>query len=81
MTLTEIQAIAFEIAMLSTKGLDVNDPEPKYRLRTLAGNFSGLHLVCLMYVGFKRFAPEQSVGFDLSQEYAAAEALRKAKKG
>ena len=28
-----------------------------------------------MYVGFKLFAPEQDIGFDLSKEAAAAEAL------
>ncbi|MCU0797943.1 MAG: hypothetical protein MUF31_18635 [Akkermansiaceae bacterium] len=29
---TEIQKIAFEIAMLGTRGLDVNSPEQKYTL-------------------------------------------------
>lgn len=28
-----------------------------------------------MYVGFKRFVPEQDIGFDLSKEYATAQAL------
>lgn len=47
----------------------------KYRLASVPGSYSGLHLVCLMYVGFKMFAPEQDVGFDLSKEYGAAKAL------
>ncbi len=48
---------------------------PKYQLKSLPGNFSGLHLVCLMYVAFKSIAPDTDVGFDLSKEYAAAQAL------
>lgn len=81
MTLAEIQNISFEVATLGTKGLDVNDPTRRYRLRTLSGEFSGLHLVCIMYVGFKRFAPEQNVGFDLSKEYDAALALHEQQRG
>jgi hypothetical protein len=70
-----VQRIAFEIAMLGRHGSDGNDPNQKYQLKSLKGSFSGLHLVCLMYVGFTLFAPEQDVGFDLSKEYAAAQAL------
>ena len=71
----EVQRIAFEIALLGQRGLDVNDPAQKYHLKSLAGSFSGLHLVSLMYVGFKQIAPEQDIGFDLSREYAAAKSL------
>jgi Flp pilus assembly protein TadD len=72
---SEVQRIAFEIAMLGRSGLDVNDSAPKYQLKSLPGSFSGLHLMCMMYVGFKLIAPEQDIGFDLSKEYAAAKAL------
>jgi Flp pilus assembly protein TadD len=75
MTHAAIQEIAFEIAALGTRGLDVNDPERKYRLRSLRGEFSGLHLVCLMYVGFQVIAPETVIGFDLRREYDAARRL------
>jgi Flp pilus assembly protein TadD len=75
MSPSEVQRIAFEIAMLGMKGLNVNDPAQKHSLKSLPGSFSGLHLACLMYVGFKIIAPEQDVGFDLSKEYAAAQAL------
>jgi Flp pilus assembly protein TadD len=75
LTSSEVQAVAYEIAMLGRKGLDTNDPTKKYKLRTLPGDFSGLQLVCLMYVAFKSIAPEMDVGFDLSKEYAAAQAL------
>ena len=71
----EVQKIASEIALMGQTGLDTNDPTQKYELKTLPGNFSGLHLVCLMYVAFKSTAPEMDIGFDLSKEYAAAQAL------
>jgi tetratricopeptide (TPR) repeat protein len=73
--LAEVQRIAFEIAMLGRKGFDVNEPAQKYQLQSLPGSFSGLHLVCIMYVGFKLIGPEQDIGFDLSKEYAAAKAM------
>jgi hypothetical protein len=71
----EVKQIATEIALKGRTGLDTNDPAPKYQLKSLPGDFSGLNLVCLMYVAFKSFAPEMDIGFDLSKEYAAAQAL------
>ena len=71
----DIRKIAFEIAMLGTKGLDVNDPAQKYQLRSLPGRFSGLHLVSIEYVGFKLVDPSVDLGFDLSQEYRQAQLL------
>jgi tetratricopeptide (TPR) repeat protein len=75
----EIQKISFEIAMLGTRGLGVNDPEQKYKLNSIPGKFSGLHLLCIEYVGFQLIDPSIDLGFDLSAEYA--EALRMHKKG
>ena len=40
----KVQAIAFEIAVLNSSGLDVNNPQPKYELKELSGKFSGLNL-------------------------------------
>jgi len=71
----DIQRISFEIAMLGRTGLNVNDPERKYRMKSLPGEYSGLQLVCLMYVGFKIIAPEQDIGFDLAKEYAMAKTM------
>ena len=68
----EVQAVAFEVGLLGHRGLDVSDPEKTYSLRSLPGKFTGLHLMSLMYVGFKQVAPEIDIGFDLSPEYAAA---------
>jgi hypothetical protein len=72
MTEKEIQAIGFEIAILGQRGLDINDPDQKYSLRTLPGEFSGLHLCSIMYAAFKQFAPNEDVGIDFSKEYDAA---------
>jgi tetratricopeptide (TPR) repeat protein len=75
MSRQEVQKVGFEIAILGQSGLDTNDSKQKYTLRSLPGNFSGLHLVSLMYVAFKIIAPDHDVGFDLSKEYQAALAL------
>lgn len=72
----ELKRIATEIALKGRTGLDTNDPAPKYQLKSLPGNFSGLNLVCLMYVAFKSIAPETDIGFDLSKENAAAKSMR-----
>ena len=80
MTPDKVQQVGFEVAMLGMSGLDVNDPTPKYRLKSLPGTFSGLHLVSLEYVSFKQFAPEMDIGFDLSTEYRSAQTLFERKK-
>jgi tetratricopeptide (TPR) repeat protein len=75
MSKEEVRAVAFEIAMLGTRGLDVNDPSQQYQLRSFPGRFSGLHLVAIEYVGFKIVDPNVDLGFDLSQEYRHAQLL------
>jgi len=75
MSKDDIRKTTFEIAMLGTKGLDVNDPAQKYQLRSLPGRFSGLHLVSIEYVGFKLVDPSVDLGFDLSEEYHHAQLL------
>lgn len=56
-SVAEVQRITFEIAMLGERGLQVNDATRKYTLKSLPGEFSGLHLVCIEYVGFKKLNP------------------------
>ena len=68
----EVRRITYEIAMLGMNGLDVNDPAKKYSIKSLPGDYSGLHLLCIEYVGFKQIDPSVDLGFDLSKEYAAA---------
>lgn len=72
MSADDVQKIGFEIAMLGTRGIDVNNPDSRYTLKNLPGEFSGLHLLSIQYVAFKQIAPEQNIGFDLSVEYQAA---------
>jgi len=72
---SEVQKITFEIAMLGTRGLDVNDSAQKYTLRSMPGKFSGLHLLCIEYVGFQILDPSVGIGFDLSKEYAEAKVI------
>ncbi len=58
LTKTRIREIAFEIAVLGRSGLDYASPAQQYSLNSLPGEtFSGLQLMCLMYVGFKRVEP------------------------
>ena len=66
------QTIAFEIGMLGRNGLDINSPEQKYSLKSLEGKFSGLQLVCYMYVGFKQIDSSMDVGIDFANEYKQA---------
>jgi hypothetical protein len=68
----EVQKIAFEIAMLGSRGPDVNDPTERYQLQSIPGKYSGLHLVCIQYVGFQIINASLDLGFDLSAEYQAA---------
>lgn len=76
MSQSQIQSIGVEIAILGQNGLDINDPDPKYSLRSLPGAFSGLHLCSIMYAAFKQFAPHEDVGIDFSKEYEAAVSMR-----
>lgn len=61
-----------EIAQLGTNGLEINDPDVRYRLKSLEGDFSGLHLLCLMHVGIKTFDPSADSGSGLDKEYDMA---------
>ncbi len=71
------QEVALEIALLGQRGLDINDSEQKYSLKTLPGKYSGLHLLALMYTAFKQIDPKMDSGADFSQEYAIATQSRK----
>jgi hypothetical protein len=76
MTTDEVRRVAFEIAMLGRNGLDYASPDEKYKLQSISDrSFSGLHLMCLMYAGFKRVAPEHDVGMDLNDPFLTAISL------
>ncbi len=67
-----MQQIALEIAMLGSSGLSINDPERKYNLQNLPGQFSGLQLLSYMYAAFQQIDPSVDMGADFAKEYAMA---------
>jgi len=75
MSFTQIQRITFEVSMLGRSGLDPSDSKTTYPLSSIPGEFTALHLLCFMYVGFKILKPEIDIGFDLSKEYSLARAM------
>lgn len=79
MSQEEIRYIVGEIALLGRSGLDYASAEKKYILQTLPGEpFSGLQLMCLMYVGLKDIDPTVDTGMDLEEPYQAALLLHNA---
>jgi tetratricopeptide (TPR) repeat protein len=77
MDVAKRRQITLEIALKGQTGLDMNDAEPKYTLKSLPGQFSGMHLISIMYVGMKELDPDMDPGVDLSAEYEAARLLRR----
>lgn len=69
--------IAIEIAMLGRTGLDINDPDEKYELKSLPGKFSGLRLLAIMYTAFQEIDPTAAIGADFSAEYKMALQMQK----
>ena len=72
MSKEKVKDIAFEIGMLGTGGLSINDPKKKYTLEALDGEFTGLQLVCYMFVGFKIVDKNLPPVADLENEYQQA---------
>lgn len=82
MTEEQVRAMSFEIAMLGKSGLDFASSEQKYTLQCCPGeSFTGLQLMCYMYAGFSRFAPELDVGMDLREPLETARQLYALQKG
>jgi hypothetical protein len=76
LTVEQVRTIAFEIGFKAQQGISFDDPVPKYTLKSLPGEvFSGLQLMCLMYAGFQRFAPERDLGMDLHASFLRAVTL------
>lgn len=72
MELSQIQNLALEVGMLGNQGLSINDASKKYQIKSLAGEFTGLHLVSIMYAACQHLAPGTDAGIDLSEEYKLA---------
>ena len=72
----ELGRIVMEIAQRGQSGLQINKPEVRYTLESLPGEFSGLHLLCLMHVGIRLFDATADTGTGLDREYELALAMR-----
>ena len=68
----KVKEIAFEIAVVGMAGLSINDPTKQYELKSLEGDFSGLQLLCYMFVGFKQVDSSLPPVADLDFEYESA---------
>jgi hypothetical protein len=75
MSPADLQRLALALAMEGQKGLAVHNPEIKYRVKGLEGEFSGLAMVCYLYVAMQRLAPGKNIGFDVSVEYEQAKKM------
>jgi tetratricopeptide (TPR) repeat protein len=72
MSLSQIQGLALEIAMLGNQGMNIHKSDRMYQLKALPGEYPALQLISMMYAAFQQFAPGTDVGIDLSKEYELA---------
>jgi tetratricopeptide (TPR) repeat protein len=71
----QVGRITMEIALLGRQGLEINNPDQRYRLDNLPGEFSGLHLLCLMHAGIRQFDAKAETGSGLDKEYDLAKSM------
>lgn len=64
--------VVMEIARLGESGLQINDPDVRYTLNSIPGDFSGLQLLCYMHAGLKGLDPKADSGSGLDREYELA---------
>ena len=69
----EIFNVISEISILGMNGIDHTTAGKTYTLKAYPDeSLSGLHLLCLMYVGFKLYDPAVNCGLDFSEAYEMA---------
>jgi len=71
----KVGEVTMEIALLGRHGLEINNPDKHYRLTNLQGEFSGLHLLCLLHAGVRQFDLKAETGTDLDKEYDVARSM------
>ena len=71
----ELQKLSLDLAMAGRDGFAVHNPKRRYRVKGLDGEFSGLAMVCFLYVAMQRMAPGTDIGFDLAAEYEQAKQM------
>lgn len=78
MSSEEIKGVSFEIGLLGVHGIDYSKSETRYSLKSIPGEqFSGLQLLSLMYVGFKKIDPTLDAGVDFQNAYDIALQMHK----
>jgi len=81
MSVEQIFKIGSEIGLLGTNGIDYTSPDPRHTLKSIPGErFTGLQLLCLMYVAFQIKDPSLDLGLDFGEAYEVALKLHKGKK-
>ena len=74
----ETQAVAFEIAMLGTQGIDPSKTEKRYTLNSVPNRkFSPLQLLAYMYAGFKELDEIVDTQLDFDSQYEEAQEIAK----
>jgi tetratricopeptide (TPR) repeat protein len=76
MTSEQVQQLAMAIAVVGNQGLNINDPDKRYRVNMLPGDYTGLHLISILYAALQQFAPETNLGIDLRREFELASGKR-----
>lgn len=71
----QVGEIVGEIAILGRSGLSINDPDKRYSLRNLPGDFSGLQLLSMMHAGVRLFDEHTNTGADFDKELSVARAM------
>jgi Tfp pilus assembly protein PilF len=73
LTEEQIKQIGLEIGIRGMDGIDYASSDKKYTLKAFPGEtFSGLQMLCFMYVAFKHIDPTVSTGLDFKDAYDTA---------
>jgi tetratricopeptide (TPR) repeat protein len=68
----ELKKLCLELAVAGRNGFEVHNPDRRYQVKGLDGEFSGLAMVCFLYVAMQSVAPGTDIGFDVAAEYEEA---------
>lgn len=80
MTDEQVRQVGFEIGTRGMEGIDYASTDRAYTLKAFPGEtFSGLQMLCLMYVAFQRIDPSLNIGVDFKVAYDAAVKMFKAR--
>lgn len=77
MSPAELKKLTLELAMAGRNGFAVHNPNSRYQVKGLDGEFSELAMVSFLYVAMQQMSPGANVGFDLAKEYEMAKKMFK----